>query len=149
MPATERPTVPQLPEGFELTPRSDDATRPHHMIARNGELVAERLAECSLYRPELDLAVYAPNGRLAAYGLFWADTVTGVGLVEPMRTEAGYQRIGLGRGVLAEGLDRLARAGCVRFKVSYLVGNEASSRLYLGAGFRPYSSTRTYRRKPR
>jgi GNAT superfamily N-acetyltransferase len=116
------------------------------MIARNGELVAERLAECSLYRPELDLAVYAQDGGLAAYGLFWADTVTGVGLVEPMRTEAGYQRMGVGRGVLAEGLDRLARAGCVRLKVSYVVGNEASRRLYVGAGFRPYSSTRTYRR---
>ena len=146
--AAERPGLPQLPEGFELVTRSDGETRPHHMIARNGELVAERLAECSLYRPELDLAVHAPDGGVAAYGLFWADTVTGVGLVEPMRTEDRYQRMGLARGVLAEGLDRLARAGCARFKVSYLVGNEASRRLYLGAGFRPESSARTYCRTP-
>ena len=40
---------------------------------------------------DLDLAVYAPNGDIAAYGLFWADPVTGVGLVEPMRTEDAYQ----------------------------------------------------------
>jgi RimJ/RimL family protein N-acetyltransferase len=101
------------------------------MIARNGEQVAERLAECSIYRPELDLAVYAPRGELAAYGLFWADAATGVGLVEPMRTE---------------GLDRLAPARCQRFKVSYVLGNEASRRLYLAAGFRPWSTSRTYRR---
>ncbi len=44
-----------------------------------------------MYRADLDLAVYAPNGDIAAYGLFWADPVTGVGLVEPMRTEDAYQ----------------------------------------------------------
>ncbi len=57
------------------------------MVGRNGGRVAELLAECSLYRPELDLAVYAPRGEVAGYGLFWADPETGVGLVEPMRTE--------------------------------------------------------------
>jgi len=146
MPATERPAVAPLANGFELVARNDGRKRPHHMIARNGEQVAERLAECSIYRPELDLAVYAPRGELAAYGLFWADAATGVGLVEPMRTEARHQRIGLGRSVLTEGLDRLARARCQRFKVSYVLGNEASRRLYLAAGFRPWSTSRTYRR---
>jgi GNAT superfamily N-acetyltransferase len=116
------------------------------MIRRNGEHVAERLAECSLYRAELDLAVYDPDGDVAAYGLFWADLITGVGLVEPMRTEDRHQGRGLGRGLLTAGLERLAGLGCTRLKVSYLVGNEASRRLYLGAGFAPGSSSRTYRR---
>jgi mycothiol synthase len=85
--------------------------------------------------------------KLAAYGLFWADPIPKVGLVEPMRTEARYQRMGLGRHVLTEGLERLAILGCSWFKVSYIVGNEASRRLYLGGGFRPRSATRTYRRR--
>jgi RimJ/RimL family protein N-acetyltransferase len=146
MSAAERPKVNALVGGFELAARSDNPARPHHMIRRSGEHVAERLGECSLYRPELDLAVYAPNGEVAAYGLFWADLTTKVGLVEPMRTEARYQRMGLGRHVLTEGLKRLATFGCSRLKVSYIVGNEASQRLYLGAGFRPDSAARTYRR---
>ena len=54
-----------------------------------------RLHETSLYDPELDLAVIAPNGDVAAYALFWNDFVTAVGMVEPMRTEDAYQRLGL------------------------------------------------------
>jgi RimJ/RimL family protein N-acetyltransferase len=147
MPAAARPNQTRLEDGFKLAARSDAPTRPHHMIQRSGPQVAERLGECSLYRPELDLAVYAPNGEVAAYGLFWPDPVTEVGLVEPMRTEDKYQGMGLARHVLAAGLDRLAELGCSRLKVTYIVGNEASRRLYLGAGFRPDSTSRTYRRR--
>ena len=146
MDAGRRPAVPDLPPGFTLRARSDLPARPHPMIARNGEQVADRLAECSLYRADLDLAIYDPDGEVAAYGLFWADPITGVGLVEPMRTEDRHQRRGLGRVLLTAGLERLAGRGCTRLKVSYIVGNEAARRLYLGAGFAPRSSSRTYRR---
>jgi RimJ/RimL family protein N-acetyltransferase len=145
MPAAERPHATRIADGFELAARSDDPTHPHHMTPRSGDHVAERLAECSLYQPDLDLAVYGPDNAVAAYGLFWADPVTGVGLVEPMRTEDRYQGMGLARHLLAAGLDRLAGHGCSRFKVSYLVGNDASRRLYLHAGFRPGRASRTYR----
>jgi hypothetical protein len=73
-------------------------------------------------RRDLDLAIYAPDGQVAAYGLFWADPVTGVGLVEPMRMHGRYQGIGLGRHVLTAGLNRLAARGCRRLKVSYISG---------------------------
>ncbi len=147
MPAAERAGPTPLPDEFELVARSDVATLPHHMIGRNGNQIGRRLIECSLYQPALDLVVYAPNRDVAAYGLFWADPVTGVGLVEPMRTEAAYQGLGLARHVLTAGLDRLAAHGCSRLKVSYLPGNEAARRLYLGVGFRQCSTSRTYRRQ--
>jgi RimJ/RimL family protein N-acetyltransferase len=146
MSAAERAPVPPLPAGLALTARSDAPDRPHPMIRRNGEHVAERLRECSLYRPDLDLAVYASDGEVAGYGLFWADPVTGVGLVEPMRTEDRYMGMGIAGHLLAEGLDRLATVGCSRLKVTHIVGNEAAERLYLGAGFHPQSSSRSYRR---
>jgi RimJ/RimL family protein N-acetyltransferase len=148
MNADDRPTVPDPPPGFTLRARSDEPARPHPMIPRNGEHVAARLAECSLYRPDVDLAIYDAAGDAAAYGLFWADPVTRVGLVEPMRTEDRYHGRGLGRCLLTAGIDRLAGLGCTRLKVSYLVGNEAARRLYLGTGFAPGSSSRTYRREP-
>jgi predicted N-acetyltransferase YhbS len=75
--------------------------------------------------------VAAPGGEVAGYGLFWADHVTGVGLVEPMRTEQAWQRRGIAAHLLAAGLDRLAMAGCARLKVSSDIG------LYRQAGFRP------------
>jgi GNAT superfamily N-acetyltransferase len=145
MAAAARPQVSPLADGFTLVARSDAPDRPHHMIQRNGEHVAARLAECSLYRTDLDLAVYAPTGDVAAYALFWADPVTGVGLVEPMRTEDAYQGRGLARHLLTSGLDRLAVCGCTAFKVSYIEGNDAARRLYLGTGFAPASTDRTYR----
>jgi ribosomal protein S18 acetylase RimI-like enzyme len=145
MRTTGRPEVSPLPNGFALLSRIETPQRAHHMIQRNGEHVADRLAECSLYRAELDLVVYAPNGDVAGYGLFWADPVTGVGLVEPMRTEDAYQGLGLARHVLTSGLDRLAAHGCSSLKVSYIEGNDAARRLYVGAGFSPRSTSSTYR----
>jgi RimJ/RimL family protein N-acetyltransferase len=146
MSARERRAPPPLPAGFDLRARAELPGSPHHMIRRNGERVAERLAECSLYRPDLDLVARSPSGEVAAYGLFWSDPVTRVGLVEPMRTEERYQGIGLARHVLMEGMSRLAALGCTRLKVSHVIGNEAARRLYVGAGFRPDSTARAYRR---
>jgi GNAT superfamily N-acetyltransferase len=147
MPVGHRAGPAPLAEGFELVARSEVAALPHHMTRRGGDRVETRLRECSLYRPTLDLAVYTSDGDVAAYGLFWADPVTGVGLVEPMRTEDAYQGLGLARHVLARGLELLAAHGCSRLKVSYLAGNEAARRLYLGAGFRQGTTSRTYRRQ--
>src|SRR5579859_3996725 len=146
--AVARPTVAPLRIGFRLRSRADTADRQHHMTSeRNGDHVAERLAECSLYQPALDLLVEAPNGHLAAAGLFWPDPVTGVGLVEPMRTEMPYRRLGLARHLLTAGLDLLAAHGCARLKVSYEADNPAARDLYLGAGFTPESTTQTYRNR--
>lgn len=145
MPAAGRPPVSAIPDGFRLVARSDSAQGPHPLARRNGDQVTERLAECSLYRRDLDLAIYAPDGQVAAYGLFWADPVTGVGLVEPIRTNGPYQGTGLGRHVLTAGLNRLAARGCRRLKVSYISGNDAATRLHLGAGFCPESTSRVYR----
>lgn len=129
--AGHRPPVPDLPPGYRLLSRADDQTRPHPLAARNGPRVESRLGRCGLYRAGLDLAVLDPAGQVAGYGLFWADPVTRVGLVEPMRTEDAHQRRGIARHILACGLDRLAASGCLRLKVM----NDIP--LYLRAGFQP------------
>jgi GNAT superfamily N-acetyltransferase len=119
--------------GFTIVDRATRSDAPHPMVARNGDRVEQRLRECSLYDPVLDLAVVADDGAVAGYGLFWFDPATGVGLVEPMRVEDDYHRRGLGRMLLTHGLDRLARTGATRLKVGF---ESAPARgLYLGAGF--------------
>jgi GNAT superfamily N-acetyltransferase len=144
MDAADRPARPALPDGIRI--RSYEGGR-HPMTARSGETVADRLAETSLYRPDLDLAVW-DGDSVAGYALFWADPVTRVGLLEPMRIEASHQGRGLSKALIAEGLDRLAAAGCTRLKVSFEPMNEPAARLYLGAGFRPRSIGRIWTREP-
>jgi GNAT superfamily N-acetyltransferase len=132
--AADRPPVPALPDGYRLLSRAQDPDRPHPLIPRNGEQVESRLRECSLYRPELDLVLVAGEGQTAGYGLFWADPVTGVGLVEPIRTEDAHQGRGLASHLVAAGLDLLADHGCRRLKVC----NDRD--LYLRTGFRRLDS---------
>jgi GNAT superfamily N-acetyltransferase len=132
MEADQRPPLAAV-DGFAIVDRVTSADRPHPMIARNGELVEARLHECSLYDPALDLAVETADGRVAGYALFWFDPITLVGLLEPMRVEDEYQRRGLARMLLTNGLDRLARKGADRLKVGFTT--EAARNLYLGAGF--------------
>jgi predicted N-acetyltransferase YhbS len=127
-------------DGFAVVDRVARADRPHPMIARNGEAVAERLRQCSLYDPTLDLAVEDADGEVAGYALFWFDPMTLVGLVEPMRVEDEYQRRGLARMVLTSGLERLARRGARRLKVGF--ESDAARSLYVGAGFVQTSTDR-------
>jgi GNAT superfamily N-acetyltransferase len=132
MDADRRPPVAQV-EGFAIVDRVTPADRPHPMVARNGELVEPRLRQCSLYDPTLDIAVEDADGRVAGYALFWFDHTTLVGLLEPMRVEDDYQRRGLARMLLTNGLDRLARKGARHLKVGF--DTDAARDLYLGAGF--------------
>ncbi|HVM16685.1 MAG TPA: GNAT family N-acetyltransferase [Gaiellaceae bacterium] len=145
--AESGPPVPALPDGFVLVDRARSPAAPHPMRGRNGEAVEERLRQCSLYDAALDLAIEAPTGDVAAYALFWFDPVTEVGLVEPMRVEDAYQRRGLGRALLAAGLDRLAHRGARRLKVGF--STEPARALYLAAGFRVAATDTTYRRGSR
>jgi GNAT superfamily N-acetyltransferase len=140
--AADRPARQDLPAGYALVPRPEQ-TGPHPMITRNGPEVEPRLRQCSLYDPGLDLAVRAPDGGIAGYALFWPDTRTGVGLVEPMRVEDEHAGRGLAGALLRAGLDGLATRGCTLLKVSHDPANTAARRLYLGAGFRPHSRVPT------
>ncbi|HWS46475.1 MAG TPA: GNAT family N-acetyltransferase [Acidimicrobiia bacterium] len=120
-------------DGFAIVDRVTREDRAHPMVARNGEPVEARLQQCSLYDATLDLAVEDADGRVAGYALFWFDPTTLVGLLEPMRVEDEYQRHGLARMLLTNGLDRLARKRARRLKVGF--ETDAARNLYLGAGF--------------
>ena len=119
---------------------------PHHMISRK-RIVADvepRLRQTSLYRADLDLAVYDAGGDPAGYGLFWFDPVTATGLVEPMRTEDEHQQRGLANHILTAGVGLLADAGAERIKICFEPDNSAASHLYLSVGFEPVKQTDLY-----
>lgn len=142
MNAADRPAVPAFPEGFVLIDRTQRRDAPHPMAHRNGDSVAQRLEQCSLYDPELDLAVETADGLVAGYSLYWFDPTTKVGLVEPVRVEDDFQRQGLARAMLSAGIDRLATRGAQRVKISY--ETDAAAALYQGVGFRRTSTATWY-----
>ena len=143
MDAADRPAVPAPPEGFVIIDRAQRRDAPHPMRHRNGDGVAQRLEECPLYDPALDLAVDTADGRVAGYSLYWFDPTTQVGLVEPVRVEDDFQRQGLARTMLSAGIDRLVTRGAQRVKISY--ETVAAAAVYQGVGFRPTSTTTWYR----
>jgi predicted N-acetyltransferase YhbS len=143
MDASDRPPVERV-EDFVIVDRVLRADRPHPMVQRNGEAVEQRLQQCSLYDPTLDLAVEDEDGTVAGYALFWFDDTTLVGLLEPMRVEDRYQRRGISRMLLTNGLDRLAARGARRLKVGFT--SDPARKLYLGAGFVQTSVDRTLTR---
>jgi len=130
------PPISPLADGYSLHSRANTATI-HHFAKRSGPDVEKRLRQTSLYRPDLDLFVVDERGDVAAFGLFWHDPVTGVGLVEPIRTEQPHQGKGLARHIVTTGIHKLAAAGSRRIKVSYDPDNSPAVALYLGAGFEP------------
>lgn len=141
-----RPESAHLAAGFRLLDRSERAAAPHPMRIRSGERVAQRLEQCPLYDPTLDLAIVDTDGHVAGYSLYWFDPMTKVGLVEPVRVEERYRRRGLARAMLSAGIDRLTRRGALRIKVSY--ETEAAGELYRSLGFQPASTTTWYRSPP-
>ena len=137
--AADRPAVLPPAEGFILTDRAQRHGTPHPMRHRNGGAVQERLSRCSLYDPELDLAVETVEGQPAGYSLYWFGPVTKVGLVEPVRVEDDYARRGLARAMLTAGIDRLAQRGDERIKIGFR--SDEAAALYQGIGFRPTTVT--------
>jgi predicted N-acetyltransferase YhbS len=145
--AADRPAPRPFPAGYTLVPRPEQ-DGPHPMIKRNGAEVEARLRQCSLYDPDLDLAVRGPAGDVAGYALFWPDRRTGVGLIEPMRVEDEHAGRGVAGALFRAGLQLLAERGCTRLKVSHAVDNPAARQLYHGAGFQTQRRDRVLVRPP-
>jgi len=140
----EPPPRPAVPAGFTVRhlqgPAEVPAATALLAAAFNITSVTEpwrqRILEQATYRPELDVVVEAPNGDLAAFCLCWLHPNGRIGQVEPMGTHPHYQRLGLGRAALIEGLWRLHDLDVERVYVGTSAANHRSLPLYQAAGFR-------------
>lgn len=85
------------------------------------------------YRRDLDLVAVAPTGEIAGFCTVWSDPVTRTGMFEPVGVVPEHQRLGIGKSLVVEGLQRLKALGA---RVAY-VGSygEPAHSLYVGAGF--------------
>jgi RimJ/RimL family protein N-acetyltransferase len=144
--AAAKPDVSELHDGYRLFGRNELLDRPHHMHRDDRPDMEERLNQTSLYRSDHDLVVLDKDDNVAAYGMFWYDPVTAMGVVEPMRTADDHQQRGLARHILTSGIDRLAKAGAKHISIGYEPENPASGHLYRDVGFIPGTHTDLYAR---
>ena len=149
---------PALPEGFSLrTSRGEEDARlrsvTSHAAFGSGKSFEEywprtlRFMQSQVYVPEHEIFVVAPNGEIAAFCIVWTDELTKIGHFEPVGTHPSFQRMGLGKSLLFEGLRRLKSEGMNEADVCTNHDNPAAIRLYESVGFQKAKRLLTYRRK--
>lgn len=108
-----------------------------------------RTLEQRAYRPDLDLVVEAPDGRLAAFcvGWFAASGYGGrpCGQIEPLGVAAAHRGLGLGKAVLEACCERLKAAGANEIYVETDRQRDAALGVYGAAGFRLQQDVHVYR----
>lgn len=80
---------------------------------------------------DLCIAVAAPSGEFVSYCGMWYDSHTDYALVEPVATDPGYRKMGLGKAAVLEGVKRCGLRGAKRAYVG------SSQQFYYKIGFRP------------
>ena len=95
-----------------------------------------RLMRLTEYDCALDVVAVAPDGTIAAYAMGWVDRANKVGEFEPVGTRPTFQRRGLARAALLEGMSRMKARGAETALVSTSGSNEGAIRLYESVGFR-------------
>ncbi len=153
-PASTAPEAQELPEGFVIRPLAGAAEAQayvdlHRETFESKNMTLEwrqRALRRPEYRPELDLVVVAPNGRLAAFCICWCDPALRAGHVEPMGVGADYRRHGLGRMILCEGIRRLTECGAEHIFVETDNQRDAAYGLYRSVGFEVIQDVRVYRK---
>lgn len=97
-----------------------------------------------VYDHNLDIVAATADGQIGAFCIVWTDPINQVGLFEPVGTHPNFQRKGMGRAVMLEGLRRLQERGMMRAIVSAYEDNLAAIKLYESVGFRVVNHLGTY-----
>jgi ribosomal protein S18 acetylase RimI-like enzyme len=97
-----------------------------------------------VYDSNLDIVVVTPDGQIGAFCIVWKDSVNKVGLFEPVGTHPDFQRKGLGKAVMLEGIRRLKEDGMRQAIVSTFEDNPAGIKLYVSVGFQIVDQLGTY-----
>jgi mycothiol synthase len=145
-----------LPDGFSIRAvageHEADAVQAVHGTAfgrawQPGEYL--QVMRSSSFHIERELVVVAPDDRFAAFLVYWIDPISKSGLFEPVGCHPDFQRRGLTKALMYEGLRRMAAQGMTMAIVVHEApdGNPASTALYRSVGFTPKYGSNEYRLK--
>ncbi|MEE6261286.1 GNAT family N-acetyltransferase [Plantactinospora sonchi] len=144
---------PTTPDGFVL--RSARLTDADQLAeARNrafdtdwtGELYRSAVMTKPGYDPAREIVVEAPDGRIAAFTVYWLDERNRRGHFEPVGTHPDFQRRGLARAAMLAAMRRMRTAGMTTVSVHYNADNLPAHRLYASIGFQKRYQTYGFRR---
>jgi mycothiol synthase len=98
------------------------------------------------YQPELDVVVVAPDSRFASFAMCWIDPETDIGSFEPVGTRDEFQRRGLGRATMLEGMRRMKARGMTVATVLTWTKDAGNVAFYESLGFEQTNMLRKYTR---
>jgi len=142
------------PEGFIVRPLKGESEVEryvdlHRSVFESKNMTAEwrrRTINHSAYKPELDLVVESPDGRLVAFCICWISENYLDGRVEPLGCHKDFRRYALGRVALAEGLRRLQTLGAKNIYVETDGFRNTALRLYESFDFQIDQDVIVYRK---
>ena len=151
---------PSLPDGFSLRRSRGPVDARLRSVASHAAFGSNKpfeeywprtlkFMQSPVYVPEHEIFIMAPNpaGQVAAYCIIWTDEVSKVGHFEPVGTHPDFQRKGLGKSLLFDGLRRLKAEGMTEADVCTNHDNAAAIRLYESVGFQRNKRLLTYIKK--
>jgi mycothiol synthase len=98
------------------------------------------------YDPAREIVAEAPDGRIAAYTVYWTDARNKIGHFEPVGTHSDFRRRGLARAVMLRAMNQMQRDGITAATVHHLAENTPALRLYESIGFEKKHETLGFRR---
>jgi len=136
-----------LPTGFTLRPLAgasevEDYVKLHQAFFETKNMTTEwrmRTLRQPDRKPEMDVVVVAPDGRLVTFCIGWIYQNKGggyFGQIEPLGCHADFRKRGLGRVALCETLRRLQQHGAESVFVETDNYRDRAFRLYENVGFR-------------
>jgi ribosomal protein S18 acetylase RimI-like enzyme len=135
---------PELPDGWTaraITEADIDsrATCQYEAFSPGSRTTPETwralMANAPAYHQALDTVVVTPDGEVAAAAMCWLDERNRIGLFEPVATRPAYQRRGVGKALMLQGLRALAAHGMTQAFVATNATNAAARALYTSVGF--------------
>jgi mycothiol synthase len=142
--------APQVPPTFKVSDMTEAAFTPRASalaLAFGAEPQPERyktFMNAPGYDPALDVVAVDASGQVAAFAMCWADPVSKVGEFEPVGTVPDFQRQGLGKAALLEGMRRLCERGMRDVIVIVEAAEEPAQRLYESVGLTPRWTIQLY-----
>jgi len=147
-----------IPSGFHArTSRGpEDASR--RAIASHGAFESSmpierytartlRFMQSPVYVKEHELFIVNAEDEVAAFCCIWTDEQTKMGHFEPVGVHPNFQRRGLGKSLLLEGLARLQSEEMTDASVCANSDNPAAVGLYESAGFRKVKRLLTFKKE--
>lgn len=107
----------------------------------DAERAYESLRKAPDYKAEFDLSIVDKNSEIASFATIWYDKLNKVGILEPVGTIQKYRKMGLGKAVIYEGINRIKSYGARKIYVG------SDQKFYLSKGFSVEYSKEIWQKK--